>query len=145
MKKRNAQRGFTYLVLLFAIAILGIGLAKTGVIASAQAKRQKVKELEFIRGQFAGAIESYYNNSAGEIKQYPRSVEDLVQDSRFLFVRRHLRKVYRDPFSLSLKWGLVPAPEGGFMGVYSLDASQAQTVQEQMRFVFLPAARAGKP
>ena len=32
---------------------------------------------------------------------------------------RHLRKLYRDPITGEEEWGLVEAPGGGVMGVYS--------------------------
>ena len=34
--------------------------------------------------------------------------------------RRHLRHVFPDPITGSDKWGIVPAPDGGIAGVFSL-------------------------
>jgi hypothetical protein len=33
--------------------------------------------------------------------------------------QRYLRKIYRDPLTRSTDWGVVEAPTGGIMGVYS--------------------------
>src|SRR3972149_571381 len=35
-------------------------------------------------------------------------------------MQRYLRKIYRDPITGKVQWGLVEAPGGGIMGVYSL-------------------------
>ena len=49
-----------------------------------------------------------------------QKLEDLLRDTRFLTVQRYLRTIYRDPMTGRPEWGLVPAPGGGIMGVYSL-------------------------
>lgn len=113
------QDGFTYLILLFSIAILGIGLATTGVIWSTESRLAKERELEFIGQEFVRAIESYYNATPGEVKTYPPTLEDLVSDTRFLFTKRHLRKVYANPFTGVVDWEVVNHPQGGISGIKS--------------------------
>ena len=110
--------GFTYLGLMIAVALMGFGLAAYGELYSHAAQREKERELLFIGGQFRDAIASYYNRSPGA-KVYPKKLEDLVEDKRFPMPQHHLRRVYRDPMTDSIDWGLVEAPGGGFMGVYS--------------------------
>jgi len=117
---RKDQGGFTYLALLFAIAMAGIVLAATGTIWSTAQQREREKELLFIGQQFRLAIRNYYEHSPGTVKRYPMSLEELLKDNRYLGVRRHLRQIYRDPITGSAEWGLVSALEGGVMGVYSL-------------------------
>jgi hypothetical protein len=53
------------------------------------------------------------------MQQYPRALEDLLADNRFVVPMRHLRKIYRDPISLTQEWGIVRGPDGGISGVYS--------------------------
>src|SRR6266496_2554939 len=113
------QRGFTYLGLLIIIAVMGAGLAAFGELFSHAAQREKERELLFIGNQFRGAIASYYNKSPGA-KLYPRKLEDLLEDKRFPMPQHHLRRVYGDPMTGKAEWGMVEAPGGGFMGVYSL-------------------------
>lgn len=113
------QDGFTYLILLFSIAILGIGLSTTGVIWSSESRRAKERELEFIGQAFVHAIESYYNATPGEVKSYPQTLDDLVVDTRFLFTKRHLRKIYPNPFTNQTDWELIRSPQGGIVGVAS--------------------------
>lgn len=120
MPLRRTERGFTYLALLFTVAMAGIALAAAGVIWSTERQREREKELLFVGNQFRQAIRMYYEYSPGTIKQYPRSLNDLLQDNRYLRTERRLRRVYADPITGQTDWGLVPAPGGGIMGVFSL-------------------------
>lgn len=119
----SAQRGFTYLGLLFAVALAGVALAAMGVVWSTERQRQREQELLFVGQQFREAIASYYERSPGMVKRYPAKLEDLLKDSRFLTVRRHLRQIYADPMTGQRDWGLIAAPEGGIMGVHSLSTT----------------------
>jgi len=47
------------------------------------------------------------------------ALQDLVQDDRTPATRRFLRKVYIDPMTGAADWTLIPAADGGFMGVAS--------------------------
>jgi type II secretory pathway pseudopilin PulG len=116
-KSFKNENGFTYLILLLSIAILGIGLATTGVIWRTESRLAKERELEFIGQAFVNAIESYYKSTPGEVKSYPQTLDDLVNDSRFLFTKRHLRKVYLNPFSQKTDWSYTTSPSGGITGI----------------------------
>ena len=56
----------------------------------------------------------------GAVKRYPEKLDDLLEDKRYLSVQRYLRKIYCDQITGKSKLGLVSAPDGGVMGVYSL-------------------------
>jgi type II secretory pathway pseudopilin PulG len=109
------QTGFTYIGLLFAIAILGITLSTTGVVWSTQIRREKEAELLFVGDQYRIAI-GRYRASGG---QYPQGLGDLLEDRRTPTVRRYLRRLYPDPITGNADWQLVAAPDGGIMGVAS--------------------------
>jgi type II secretory pathway pseudopilin PulG len=111
-----SQRGFTYLTILFVIAFMGIGLAMTGEVWRSVALREKEAQLLYAGNQYRRAIERYY---IGGPRQYPRTLEDLLKDPRKPNTERYLRKLYFDPVTGSAEWGLVRAPDGGIMGVYS--------------------------
>lgn len=111
--------GFTYLGLLLFIAIAGIGLAVVGEVWHTEAQREREKELLFVGEQYAKAIGSYYESTPSGPKQYPASLQDLLLDNRFPDIRRHLRKLYRDPVTGDDKWGLTK-DQGRITGVYSL-------------------------
>lgn len=113
------ETGFTYLGLLFAVALMGISLAAVGVLWSTESQREKERELVFVGEQFRHAIAAYYEGSPGLVKRYPLHLEDLLRDNRFLGVKRHLRRIYADPMTGKGDWVIVRAPDGGVMGVHS--------------------------
>jgi type II secretory pathway pseudopilin PulG len=119
VKSRFLQRGFTYLGLMILIVAIGISLAAAGTVWQTEVQREKEKELLFVGDQFRQAIGSYYESTPGETKQYPPSLENLLHDPRFPEMRRHLRKLFRDPITGGKEWGLV-RQQGRITGVYSL-------------------------
>ena len=122
MHKLRKDAGFTYLALLFLVAVMGTVLAATGVMWSTAHQRNKERELLFIGNEFRKAIASYYERTPGTVKRYPKSFNDLLLDNRQLSTVRHLRRVYSDPMTSQVEWGIVRAPDGGIMGIYSLSA-----------------------
>jgi type II secretory pathway pseudopilin PulG len=118
------QAGFTYVAMLIGVAVIGIGLAATGEVWSQSARRDKEQELLFIGQEFREAFERYHRESPGSMPRYPKTLQDLLQDSRHVTVKRHLRRIYRDPMTGRDEWGLVMAPEGGIMGVHSLSTER---------------------
>ena len=111
------QGGFTYLGVLFAIAVLGIGLTAASEVWVTTARRQRLEQLDWVGRQFVQAIGSYYESSPGLVKSYPRSLEDLLEDRRFPMVRRHLRQVYANPLTGAVDWELIMTPDGSIRGV----------------------------
>lgn len=114
------QHGLTYLALIFAVAILSFAAASTCELWSTLQKRDKERELLIVGDQFREAIGRYYESSPGGAKKYPYNFDDLLKDNRHLVPHRHLRKLYPDPITGKTEWGIVQAPAGGIMGIYSL-------------------------
>lgn len=113
-------QGFTYISVLVLIVVTGITLAKAGTYWSTHAKRERETEMLFRGNQIRKAIESYYKSSPqGRKASYPRRIDDLLKDPRYLQVRRHIRKLYNDPMTDGGKWGLIFDSKGGVKGVYS--------------------------
>jgi type II secretory pathway pseudopilin PulG len=119
----RAQEGFTLIALLLVVALMGFGLAGLGELWSRSAQREREQELLFAGNQIREAIGQYYRRSPGGANRFPRRLEDLLQDERYPVVVRHLRRLYSDPMTGSPAWGLIEAPGGGVMGVYSLSGS----------------------
>jgi type II secretory pathway pseudopilin PulG len=113
-------RGFTYVAMLVFVAIIGIGLAGTAEVWSLAQQREKEAELLFVGNQYREAIGRYYDATPGGGRRYPEKLEYLLEDNRYPMPRRHLRKLYADPLTGKAEWGLMEAPDGGIMGVYSL-------------------------
>lgn len=127
-RPRSVQQGFTYLAALLLVAMLGSGLAAYGELASHARQREQEAELKWIGNQFREAIGLYYQRTPGTQKRFPGSLEDLLEDKRFLTRPRYLRRIYRDPMTGKTEWGLVQAPEGGIAGVHSLSESRSISV-----------------
>lgn len=120
----RAQRGFTYLWVLLMVAFLGVGLTVAVEIDATAAQRDRERQLLAIGRQFQSAIGRYYESqlTAGK-KDYPATLEDLLQDPRVPGLRRHLRKIFVDPMTGKAEWGLVKVG-GRIAGVHSLSAKQ---------------------
>jgi type II secretory pathway pseudopilin PulG len=116
------QGGFTYLAMLFAVAVIGLGLAATGEVWVQSNQREKEKELLFVGNQYRKAITLYYERTPGTVKRYPEKLEDLLLDKRQVSVQRYLRKLYPDPMTGKAEWGLIMIKQAGgegIVGVYS--------------------------
>lgn len=113
----RGDRGFTYVGVLIGIALIGLFLTAASEVWTKTAERQRRVELEWIGQQYVHAIGTYYEASPGLAKAYPKTIEDLLEDRRAPFIRRHLRQAYPNPLSGAVDWELLPAATGGFRGV----------------------------
>lgn len=147
-----AQRGFTYLAVLFLVALTAAGLAALGQAWSTAAQRDRERELEFRGQEIARAMRSYFRATPTPPQQYPASLQDLLEDRRGPVPRRHLRRLYADPFTGQPDWVLLPAQgqTDRFNGLHSRssqpllrtlfpDGSTANTAEQR---VFLAEADA---
>jgi type II secretory pathway pseudopilin PulG len=110
------QNGFTYLTVLFLVVFMGLGLSVAGEVWHTAVLRERETQLLYAGNQYRRAIERYYLSG---LKQYPRTLEDLLKDPRKPGTERYLRKLYPDPLAGNGEWGIVKAPDGGIMGVFS--------------------------
>lgn len=134
--QRSRQGGFTFLWVLFTIAILGIGLTVVSEVAATTRRRQKQVELDWAGAQMVQAIGSYYQATPSAQKAYPRHLDDLLEDHRYTQVRRHLREIYRNPFTGRADWQLVSSNDGGIRGVRAVaPGSDRVSTQE---YIFQP-------
>lgn len=134
--RRARSQGFTYLGVLLAIALVGLGLSGASELWSTTAQRQRMQQLEFVGQQYVQAIGSYYEASPQGLRRFPASLDDLLLDRRFPFVRRHLRQAYRNPLTGQMDWELVLDPRGGVRGV----ATAVAPGKRRQEFVYTPLA-----
>lgn len=124
---RNGKRvpcaGFTYVVVLAWVALMGIGLAITGELWRTAAQREREAQLLFIGDEFRRALNAYYDQSPG-VRRFPATLSALLRDERYPTTKRHLRRLYVDPMTGKAEWGVVKQPEGGIVAVFSLSTAQ---------------------
>lgn len=120
----RVPRGFTYIAVLIFIAIMGVGLAATAEVWHMQLKRENEKQLLFAGDQFRTALIMYYVHAPGAGNRYPTKLEDLLKDPRYPATKRYLRKIYADPMTNSVQWGLLKGANGEILGVYSVSAGE---------------------
>ena len=121
-------RGFTYLGLLFALALIGLALGAAGTVWSAAARRDKEQELLWRGGEIRRAIARYYQAGNG-LHMFPKTLEDLLEDRRGPVMLRHLRRVYADPMTGAADWELLRNVNGELIGVAS--SSSAEPVKQR--------------
>lgn len=112
------QRGLAYLGVLTLALAMGIALSAAAGAWSRQLQRDKEEELLHIGLQLQRAIAGYHRS--GPAPAYPKTLEALLKDERVPFTRRHLRRLYADPFTGKPEWGLIKGADGGIVGVHSL-------------------------
>jgi type II secretory pathway pseudopilin PulG len=156
---RRDEHGFTYLGLLFAIALSAGGLGVAASLWSTEAKREREAQLLFVGDQIRAAIGAYYEKAPDPASHaFPPSLDDLLEDKRWPVRRRHLRKVFLDPMNNRPEWGIVTAPNGGVIGVFSLSEAvplkqgrfapqnedfAGATSYRDWRFVYVPSEAPG--
>ena len=113
------ERGFTYLGVLFVVALLGVTAALASTTASFESQRERERELLFVGRQYAVALERYRAAHARSGQPYPATLDALLGEGKPRVVR-YLRRLYADPMTDGAEWGLVRTPAGGIVGIYSL-------------------------
>ena len=120
-RARRRQAGFTYLLLLWWVALSGVMLMALGERWTAQAQRDREAELVDRAEQIQRAIEAYASTPVNEgVSRLPTQLEELLEDRRTGELRRHLRQLWRDPITRGGPWGLVRDANNGITGVHSL-------------------------
>jgi type II secretory pathway pseudopilin PulG len=110
--------GFTYLGVLLAVALIGLGTTAAAEVWSKHAERERLARMDAIGAEYVAAITAYRDGTPGiVVHSFPPSFAALVRDPRFVTVRRYLRREYPNPFTGKSDWEIVPAPDGGILGI----------------------------
>ena len=111
---KSRQHGFTYLIALMVVATTGIAATVSYTSYKINAAKQMEAELLFRGLAYYKAIESFYY--AKEPKKYPRRMDDLLKDPRYLTTHRHIRRLYL--VANGDEWKIIYDAKGGIIGVY---------------------------
>lgn len=117
---KTPQPGFVLIGMFMLILLSGLVMSEAAQRWQMQMLREREHELIKVGLAYRDAIGRYYNQTPGVVKAYPPTLEALLKDERFPAARKHLRKPYLDPITQREGWGIVEAPSGGIMGIYSL-------------------------
>jgi type II secretory pathway pseudopilin PulG len=100
---KRSSRGFTLVALIVGMTVMLILIAAVLPLASAEAQRDKEAELIFRGVQYAEGIRTFRKRYG----RYPNSLKEMYD------VRpRTLRKLWKDPMTNSLNWGLITVVGG---------------------------------
>lgn len=117
LKIREAESGFSYVLLMFAIVLIGLGMTVAGRQWKVMIQRELEADLLSKGIEIQNALALYSASmKAGRVipgEIYPQSLAELTR-----LPKPFLRKVYPEPVGHG-EWELVRAPNGGIMGVRS--------------------------
>jgi type II secretory pathway pseudopilin PulG len=121
--------GFAYVMLLVAIAVLGLFASQALQIGAQVSRRDAEQALLAIGAEYERALNSYAGviqttpaqaaNAAANNARGPKTLEELLKDPRNPGVKRHLRQIYADPMTGRDEWGLIKDASGYILGIYS--------------------------
>jgi type II secretory pathway pseudopilin PulG len=129
----TSDRGFTYIVVLMMIIIMGIMLGVAGQSWQTIMQREREEELLFRGQQIKAAIERWHTKPPGQVQTNPalNDLKDLLKSPYSLQTVRYLRRLYTDPIT-GKEWNVVKeVPGRGIVGVFS---SSDETPLKQANF-----------
>ncbi len=146
--------GFTYLGVLLLVLLIGLALGAAGEVASTAARREREQELLYAGHQYREAIRRFYV----QLHRFPEALDELTgMDTGGSTSTRFIRRLYRDPMTPGGEWTLIPAPQGGILGVASashdtplkrvgFDAEDAgfEEAEDYAGWTFVPVVRAAR-
>jgi type II secretory pathway pseudopilin PulG len=122
--RHRRRRGLIYLALLWLLAATGGLLALFGESWTRSAQREREREL-ISRGEQIRIAIDRYRRAVATRSEWPKSLDDLVEDRRQDEPRYHLRRRFEDPFGPAEGWGEIRDPTGGLIGVHTRSNLQA--------------------
>ena len=91
------EKGYTLLILLFAVSIVSIGLIVAVPVWHTQIQREKEEELIFRGNQYVEAVRLDQLKKPGT---FPETLEELIEE-------KCLRRLYKDPMTSHGEWNII--------------------------------------
>ncbi len=108
------KKGYTLIILLFAIFVMSIGLLVAVPVWQTQIQREREEELIFRGEQYMEAIRLYQMKNPG---RFPKSLDELFEE-------KCIRKLFRDPMNPGGEWDIILL----YSGVSLKQGSAAQKI-----------------
>lgn len=118
------KKGYTLLILLFAVSVISIGLLAAVPVWQTQIQREKEEELIFRGNQYVEAIRLYQVKKPGT---FPKTLDELVEE-------KCLRRLYRDPMTSHGEWNLIFPYQRGALSPSRQPRRTPQSVFQQTPF-----------
>jgi len=118
------RSGFVLIGVVFLAFVVSMTLVALARYWGADSQRDKERELLWAGRQFGRALASYALAAPEGSSALPRSLDQLVFDTRVDPPQRHLRRVPLDPMTGSTEWGIVRTADGAITGVHSTSRSK---------------------
>lgn len=112
---RPPQRGYAVVLMLMLVAAFGLALAAVGETSALASARRREATLLQAGQEVIAAIRSYHSVHG----RYPAGWNVLLEDRVSGLLKRHLRRIPRDPMSGQTDWVQIQNAAGEFIGVRS--------------------------
>lgn len=116
--------GFVLIGVVFLAFVVSLTLAALARLWEADAQRDRERELLWAGRQIGKALSSYALLTPEGAAAQPRSLDELVLDTRVVPPVRHLRRIPVDPMTGTVQWGVVRTAEGTIAAVHSISAAR---------------------
>lgn len=120
--------GFAYVMLLVAIALIGVAASSSLSLGASFARRDAERQLVAVGLEYKRAIRTYAGVPLAAVAptaaRGPRDLDELLKDPRVPGTRRHLRQRYADPLTGRKDWGLIRDAWGYIVGIHSTASGQ---------------------
>jgi type II secretory pathway pseudopilin PulG len=136
LKLLRGSGGFTYIMALTMLVVMGILITVSTQTWQMVMAREREKELLFRGLQYQNAIQRWYDTKRpGRAAAFPlNELKDLLEDPNTLTKTRYLRKLYPDPLTGKEFEVFRGPPTGGIIGVFSPISSASIKPIKQFNF-----------
>lgn len=119
VNERFRQSGAVLIGIVFLAFVVSLTLAALARLWEADSQRDKERELRWAGRQFGKALGSYALVTPEGLTPMPKSLDELVLDTRVDPPMRHLRRIPLDPMTGKTDWDTVRTPGGAITAVHS--------------------------
>jgi hypothetical protein len=116
---RSSQSGVVLIAVVFLAFVVSITLAALARLWETDAQRDKERELRWAGRQFGKALGSYALVTPEGQLPMPKTLDELLLDTRVDPPMRHLRRIPLDPMTGKSDWGMVRTAGGAITAVHS--------------------------